>query len=387
MRRAILATVLLTSLMPAARAADQVRLGFMAPLSGPLAIAGTEVQRGLDLALGVLGNKLGGLPVKLSVADDKGTPSEAVQQASKLVDEGHIDMVTGFAASNTFLAAAPAYIDGKVTIVSALAGPNEFAGKGCNANIFVTSFDNDDWDLVLGNYLNEQGLKNVFFIGLDYQAGWEHIGAALRTFKGTKIGPVYTPIAQVDFAAELAQIRAAKPDAVYGFMVGNAGIGFIKQYAQAGLQAIPMYGTDAMSTPLQWPALGDATVGLTVSTNWSYELDNAENKRFVAAFKAKYNRLPSIFSALQYDAVMLMDAAVRDTRGHIEDRDALHAALRKADFHSIRGPFKFNNNQYPIDDIYVERVEKDAGGNLTLALKARAAQAWQDSYHQDCPMK
>jgi branched-chain amino acid transport system substrate-binding protein len=387
-RRIILAaTVALAFSVPQAHAADMIRLGFMAPLSGPLAIAGTEIQRGLDLALAGLGGKLGGLPVKVSVGDDKGIPAEAVQVASKLVDDDKIDIVTGFASSNSFIAAAPAYIDAKVMLVSALAGPNEYAGKNCNADVFVTSFDNDDWDLVMGKYMTEKGYKTVFFIGQDYQAGWEHVGAAIRTFKGKAVGPLYVPLAAVDFAAELAQIRAAKPDAVYGFMVGNGGLAFIKQYAQAGLHSIPLLGTDAMSTPLQWPALGDATLGVTVATNWSYDLDNAENKKFVAAYRAKYQRQPSIFSALQYDAVMLIDAAVKGVNGRIEDKDALRASMRKADFHSIRGPFKFNNNQYPIDNIYVEEVEKDAKGDLTLALKDRAAEAWQDSYHQACPLK
>lgn len=373
---------------PGARAADQIKLGFLVPLSGPLGLVGTEMQRGLDLAIAELGGRIGGLPVKLSVGDDKAVPSEGVQAASKMIDDEKVDVVTGMTASNIMLATAPAFIDAKVTIVGALAGPNDYAGKKCNPYVFVTSFDNDDWDAVMGKYLNEHGYKTVYFIGQDYQAGWEHIAAAQRTYQGKAIGPVFTPLAQLDFAAELAQIRNAKPDAVHAFMVGNGGIAFVKQYAQAGLQSIPLTGTDAMSTPLQWPAMGDATVGMTVTTNWSYEFDNPENKKFVAAYRAKNGgRPPAIFAALQYDAVMLLDAAVRAVKGKIEDTDAFHAALRKADFRSIRGPFKFNKNQYPIDDIYVERVEKDKNGQLTLALKGRAAEAWQDPYHQECLMK
>ncbi len=386
-RRVLAAALMLAVSAATANAASEIKLGFLAPMSGPLGATGLDMQRGLDLALAALGNKLGGVPVKVISADDTGVPAQGVQEASKLIDEDKIDIVTGFTASNIFLATVPAFIDAKVTVVGALAGPNEYAGKNCNPDVFVTSFDNDDWDLVMGNYMNTHGYKKVFFIGLDYQAGWEHIGAAQRTFKGMQIGPVFTPIAQVDFAAELAQIRAAHPDAVYGFMVGNGGIAFIKQYAQAGLRSIPILGTDAMSTPLIWPALGDATLGMTVATNWSYDLDNPENKKFVAAFRAKYNRQPAIFSALQYDAIMLLDSAVGAVHGDIADKDAFHAALRKADFHSIRGPFKFDNNQYPIDDIYVEQVEKDAAGHLTLALKERAAENWHDTYHQACPMK
>jgi branched-chain amino acid transport system substrate-binding protein len=252
----------------------------------------------------------------------------------------------------------------------------------------VSTFQNDDWDMVMGDYMNARNYKNVYFIGQDFQAGWEHIAGAQRTYKGKVVKPVFTPLAQVDYAAELAQIRDAKPDAVYTFMVGNGGIGFVKQYAQAGLQKVPLLGIDAMSTPLQWPAFGDATLGVTVGTNWSYSFDNPGNRKFVDAYKAKNNgRPPSIFAALQYDAVMLLDGAIKSIGGKIEDKDALHAALRKAPFQSIRGAFKFNNNQYPINDIYVETVEKDANGQLGLVVKEKAATAWQDYYHKDCAMK
>lgn len=385
--RILLALAAVALAWPAsAQAAEELKLGLLLPLSGPLALVGTEMHRGFDLALAALGGKVGGLPTKVYVEDDKAIPSEGVQAASKLIDDNQVDIVTGEAASNIFLATAPAFIDAKVTVVGALAGADLYAGKGCNPYVFVTSFQNDDWDMVMGNYMNEKGYKNVYFIGQDYQAGWEHIAGALRTYKGKIAGKVFTPLTQLDFAAELAQISAAHPDAVYGFMVGQGGIAFVKQYAEAGLQKVPLLGTDAMSTPLQWPAMGDATIGMTVATSWSYDLKNPQNRKFVAAFRAKYHREPAIFAALQYDAVMLIDAAVRQIHGKVEDKAALHAALRRADFHSIRGPFKFDNNQYPIDNIYIERVEKDKEGQLTLALKETAARNWRDYYHAQCTM-
>jgi branched-chain amino acid transport system substrate-binding protein len=389
MKKTIVAALLgLAASGPAVQAAEQLKLGILVPLSGPLGIVGTEMQRGLDLAISGLDGKVGGLPVKVVAGDDKAIPNEGVQVASKMIDDDKIDVVTGMTASNIMLATSPAFVEAKITVLGALAGPNEYAGKNCSPYVFVTSFDNDDWDMVMGKYETDHGFKSVFFIGQDFQAGWEHIAAAQRIYKGKAIGPVFTPLAQLDYAAELAQIRAANPDAVHGFMTGNGGIAFVKQYAQSGLQGkVPLFGTDAMSTPLQWPAMGDATIGMTVATNWSFEFDNPENKKFVAAYKAKFNRQPAIFAALQYDAIMLLDAAVRDIKGKVEDRAALHAALKKADFHSIRGAFKFNNNQYPINDLFVERVEKDAAGQLTLKVLERAAEAWQDPYHQECPMK
>jgi branched-chain amino acid transport system substrate-binding protein len=236
--------------------------------------------------------------------------------------------------------------------------------------------------------MSDKGVKSAFFVGADYQAGYEHVGAAMKYFKGKAIGPTYAPLSQLDFAPEMARIRAEKPDAVFAFLVGAGGVAFVKQYAQAGLQKqIPFYAEDPVANPLTFPAQGDAAVGIVMGTNWTADLDNPANKKFVSSFVAKYNRLPATFAALAYDSVKLIDAAVRDAGGKVEDKDAVRAALRKANFQSVRGPFKFNNNHYPIQNLYIMEVKKDEKGNLIAALKDTAAKDWQDPYHQDCPMR
>jgi len=371
-----------------AQAADQVKLGFMTSLSGPISPAGTEAKRGADLALEELGNKLGGLPVKYTVVDDKTNPAESVQGASKLIDDAKVDFATGFSASNTMIPVWKTLSDAGIFAVGALAGPLQFAGKDCQQNGFVVSFSNDDWPAAVGKYMSDKGVKSAFFVGADYQAGYEHVGAAIRYFKGKAIGPVYTPLTQLDFAPEIARIRAEKPEAVFAFLVGAGGIAFVKQYAQAGLQnQIPLYAEDPVANPLTFPAQGDAAVGIIMGTNWTPDLDNAANKKLVSSFVAKYNREPATFAALAYDAVKLIDSAVRDVNGKIENKDAVRAALRKANFQSVRGSFKFNNNHYPIQNLYIMDVKKDDKGSLKAVLKDTAVKYWQDPYHQECPMK
>jgi branched-chain amino acid transport system substrate-binding protein len=388
MRGLALAGTMLTALCGGAQAADQVKLGLMTPLSGPISPAGAETKRGVDLALEELGNKLGGLPVKYTVVDDKTNPAEAVQGASKLIDDAKVDFVTGFSSSNTMIPVWKTFNDAGVFAVGALAGPLQFAGKDCVPNGFVVSFSNDDWPAAVGKYMTDKGVKSAFFIGADYQAGYEHVGAAMKYFKGKAAGPVYTPLMQLDFSPEMARIRAEKPDAVFAFLVGAGGVAFVKQYAQAGLQnQIPFYTEDPVANPLTFPAQGDAAVGLIMGTNWTADLDNAANKKFVAAFTAKYNRLPATFAALGYDAVKLIDSAVKDVGGKIENKDAVRAALRKANFQSVRGSFKFNNNHFPIQDLYIMEVKKDEKGTLKAVLKDTAVKDWQDPYHQECPMK
>jgi branched-chain amino acid transport system substrate-binding protein len=388
MRRIALAGIMLLASCAGMQAADQVKLGIFSELSGPISPAGTETKRGIDLALEELGNKLGGLPVRVTAVDNKSNPSEAVQVASKLIDEAKVDFVTGFSASNTTIPVFKSFADAGIFVVGALAGPLQFAGKECHPNGFFASFSNDDWPAVVGKYMTEKGLKSVFFIGADYQAGYEHVGGAMRFFKGRAIGPVYTPLTQLDFAPEMARIRAEKPDAVFAFLVGAGGIAFVKQYAQAGLQGqIPFYTEDPAANPLTFPAQGDAAVGVIMSTNWHAGIDNAANKKFVSSFIKKHNREPASFAALGYDAVKLIDGAVRDVKGKIEDKDAVRAALRKANFETVRESFKFNNNHFPIQNLYIMEVKKDEKGSLKAVLKDTAARDWQDPYHQECPMK
>jgi branched-chain amino acid transport system substrate-binding protein len=388
MRRVALASTALLALCAPTQAADQIKLGLITPLSGPISPAGTETKRGVDLALEELGNKLGGLPVKYTAVDDKTNPAEAVQGASKLIDDAKVDFVTGFSASNTMIPIWKTFNDAGIFTVGALAGPLQFAGKECTPNGFVASFSNDDWPAAVGKYMSDKGIKSAFFIGADYQAGYEHVSAAMKYFKGKAMGPAYTPLTQLDFAPEIARIRAEKPDAVFAFLVGAGGIAFVKQYAQAGLQnQIPLYSEDPVANPLTFPAQGDAAVGVIMGTNWTADLDNPANKKFVSSFTAKYNRLPATFAALGYDAVKLIDSAVKEVGGKIENKDAVRAALRKANFESVRGSFKFNNNHYPIQNLYIMEVKKDEKGALKAVLKDIAIKDWQDPYHQECPMK
>ncbi len=390
MKRILLAAASIFALLGArANAADHIKLGFEAGMSGSLGIVGEEMKRGLDLALELLDNKLGGVPITLYAVDDQTVPAIAVQQASKLVDEDKVDIVTGIMSSNTNQAVRDIYLDGGVTLVGALSGLQQFAGKDCRAGAFYTSFENEDWDDAVGRLMNEKGVKSAYFMGADYQAGWEKIDGAIRTYKGKVVGKVYTPLTQLDFAAEIAQVRSANPEAMFIFYPGGLGIAFLKQWQQAGLQGkIPIYTEDATANDMTFPALGDAALNIVQIGNWSYELDNPQNKAFVAAFVKKYGRRPTVFSALQFDAVNLINAAVGDIHGKIEDKKALWAALHSADnFKSVRGPFKFDNNNYPINNIYTTVVEKDAQGKLYQKLIGTAAENWVDLYHQDCPLK
>jgi branched-chain amino acid transport system substrate-binding protein len=389
MLRLAMMAAAMAGLATGAQAADTIKLGFMASMTGVAGTAGLDQQRGLGIALDDLGGKLGGVPVKLFTEDDRGDPAAAVQLTSKFIDEDKVDILTGLTGSNTEIPVVPTLLEAAIFVVGAVAGPEEFAGKDCKPNLFSTDQENEDWGDALASQLLDRGIKSVYFMGADYQAGWQKIGGAMRHYKGRAYGPVYTPFqSQVDLAPELSQVRAANPDAVMVFYPGGAGIAFLKQFAQAGLHdKIKIFSEGDLSDETVFGGQGDAALGIIQSTNWSYELDNPANRKFVAEYRAKYKNRPTIFAALQYDAVNLIDSAVAAVHGNIADKDAFRAAMKKADFQSVRGPFKFDNNHFPIQDIYLTEVVKDPDGQMRLALRGQAARDWHDDYHGQCPMK
>lgn len=362
-----------------------VKLGFIAAQSGPLGVLGAEQKRGLDLALEHLDGKLGGRNVKLSTADSRGTPGVAVQEAAKLIDKQQVDIITGGTASNELMAIVKPIASAGLVLLGTNGGPSPLAGQECNPAYFSMAFQNDQWSEGMGRYMTEHGVKKVYLIGMDYQAGWDHIGGAERTFEGEVVGKVFTPQAQLDFSADLAQIRAAQPDGVFTFYPGGAAVAFVKQYMQSGL-SIPLFSNAGLIDTLFLSSFGDDAEGIVISSHYNPELDNPQNKKFVEDFKKKHGREPSSYAASQYDAIMLLDRVfAQQPTGRI-NKSLLAEQIANTPFESVRGEFSFNKNHMPIQNIYVQRVEKDSSGELKLVLVATAAEQAEDPYVTACQM-
>jgi branched-chain amino acid transport system substrate-binding protein len=367
-------------------AADTIRVGHLNTFTGPFGVLGIEMKRGLELAQQHLGNKLGGVPMEIYETDEQSKPDIAVQAATKMIDKDKVHIITGLLNSAITMAVTKPAIDAGVTVISANSGPSVYAGEGCNANFFATAFQNDAFDEAAGEYMTKVGIKKLFLAGADYQAGYDHLNGAKRTYKGTVVREIFTPNSQLDFSAEMAQIRSDKPDALFTFYPGALGAAFIKQWAQAGLNKTTRLFTGIYAADdLTFKALGDSAIGMEVVGNWYPALDNPENKKFVAAFKEKFGRNPTMMSAGMYDAIMLMDAAVKQVGGKVEDRPAFTKALHKADYKSIKGAFKFNVNNYPIQNYQMSKVVKGADGNLTYE-KLGELKDHKDSYYEKCKL-
>lgn len=368
---------------------DKVKVGFVGTLSGPSSALGIDIRDGFLLAVKLNGGRLGGLPAEVIVADDQFKPDVGKQLFERMIKRDKVDFMTGVVFSNILLAGLPEAIEGKTFYLSPNAAPSPIAGKECSPYFFAVSWPNDAYHEAAGQYATTKGFKNAYLIAPNYQAGKDSLAGFKRFYKGKVANEVYTKLGQLDYAAELAEIRAAKPDVLYIFLPGGMGINFIKQFVAAGLGKtttllVPGFGSDQdVIRPV-----GDAMLGIYDTAHWAIDLPNAANKRFVAEFEKEYKRLPSVLASQGYDTAMLIDAAVRDVKGNFENKDALRAAIKAARFESTRGEFKFNTNQFPIQNYYLRLIERDAQGRLVNKVSGPPVFVNRgDAYVQDCPMK
>jgi branched-chain amino acid transport system substrate-binding protein len=371
-----------------APAADKVRIGFASTLSGPSAALGVDIRDAFQLAIKLNGGKLGGLPAEVLVGDDQFKPEVGRQLAEKYVKLDKVNFLTGFVFSNIMLAAVPVAFEAKTIYISPNAAPSPLAGKQCNPYFFAVSWPNDAYHEAAGQHATDKGYKSVYLVAPNYQAGKDSLEGFKRFYKGRIADEVYTKLGQLDYAAELAQIRAAKPEAVYIFLPGGMGINFIKQFVGAGLSKDMQLLTPGFSSDQDIiRPVGDALLGTFDTAHWALDLDNAANRKFVAEFEKEYKRLPSLFASQGYDAALLIDAAVRDLKGRLDDVEAVRKALKTARWQSVRGGFKFNRNQYPIQNYYLRVVGKDAQGRLVNKTMGTVFKDRGDAYVQDCAMK
>ncbi len=370
-----------------AQAQSPIKIGFMAELSGPQGVLGQDQYDGFMMLVERNGGKLGGVPVQVLREDSQLKPEVAVQLVKKLIDKDNVSIITGITFSNIMMAVHKPITDKEVFLIGSNAGPAPIAGAQCSPYQFIVSWQNDMQPEVVGKYAVDKGYKRVVALAPNYQAGKDYIAGFKRYYKAELAGENYTPLNQQDFSAEISQIAASKPDAVFVFYPGGLGINFVRQYQQAGLLGkIPLLssGTTDGST---LPALKEAALGAISGSYWGPDFDNAESRRFVDDFEKKYNRIPSQYAAQSYDAALLLDSAIAKVRGNVADKKAFMAALKAADFKSTRGAFRFNNNNFPIQSMPVLEVAKDAKGRVSMKTLSFPLKDHQDAYHQLCSMK
>ena len=373
--------------------AAEVKIGFVTTLTTPAAVIGRDMVDAAKLAIEHMGGKMAGRDVRLIVEDDGFRPDIGRQKAVKLVKQDDVDFVTGFIWSHVLMAARKPVLDAGKFLISANAGPAPLAGKLCHRNFFSASWQNDQVPMAMGEVLNQLGVKTLYIIAPNYTAGKNIVAGVERTFRGKVLGKDFTrwgKDAQLDFSAELSKAAASGADALFAFYPGKAGIAFIRQYNQAGLKdklkLYTVFTIDALSLPRLAQA-GIDVIGGQSTHFWSPDLNTPANRRFVKAFREKYGRYPSFYAAQAYDAMNLIRAGVEGAKGDLKNTDAIRAAMKAAKFESVRGPFRYGNNHFPIQNFYLREVVRDDQGNLTFRIVKTVLKDHQDPYARDCPLK
>jgi branched-chain amino acid transport system substrate-binding protein len=366
----------------------QVKIGLSAPLSGSQAMVGQDQVDGFMLAIEQLGTRLGGQAVTILKEDDQLKPEIGNQIVRKFIGKDKVDAIVGLGFSNVLMAGLKPIVESGTVAIATNAGPSPIAGANCAPNMFSVAWQNDGSAEATGKYVQDKGYKRVYLMAPNYQAGKDMLAGFKRYYKGEVADEVYTQVGQADYSAEIAQLQAARPDAIFAFYPGGMGVNFVKQLSQAGLLGkVPMFSVFTVDGTTM-PSLRDAAVGAISGAMWDAALNNPENAKFVQAFEAKYKRTPSEYAATGFDAAQLLDAAVRKLGGKVTDKKAFAAAVKAAgqEFRSVRGPFRFNNNNLPVQNYYVFQMVKE-GGQVVAKQLAIALPEHMDAYHAKCAAK
>ena len=355
----------------------KIKVGMITTLSGGGSGLGIDVRDGFLLAV------KGDNHFEVIVKDDQRKPDIAVQIADKMIQSDKVDVLTGIIWSNLAMAVVPAVVKQGKFYLSPNAGPSKLAGKGCHKNYFNVAWQNDNLHEAAGGYGNTAGYKNSFILAPNYPAGKDALTGYKRFFKGKIEKELYTKLGQKDYAAEIAQIRSSKADSIYFFLPGGMGISFMKQLSQSGIN-VPVIGPAFSFDQGILKAVGDAALGVKNTSQWSKDLDNKANKKFVQDFQKEYGRLPSLYASQGYDTGKLLISALNVA--DVKDQDKFRSALKNANFESTRGSFKFDTNQHPIQDIYVREVIKE-GKILTNKIISTGLKNRSNAYVKDCPLK
>ena len=369
-------------MMAGAVQADTVKVGYMTTLSGSGGIIGKQMQNAVNLAMEHTGGTLGGMDAEVIFADDQRKPDVAKQLANRLVKSDRVDVIAGVIWSNLLMAIHKPVTRSGTLLSGSNAGPSPLAGKDCHKNFVSMSWQNDQTPEGMGKYMQDAGVKSVYLVAPNYQAGKDMMSGFKRHYKGEVVAEVYTKLGQSDFQAELSTLRASRPEATFVFQPGGMGINFVKQWHQAGMEQVSKLYTVFTVDNLSLPALKETALGVVSTQTWSPDLDNEINRRFVADYKAKFGGYPSFYAAQAYDTMMAIDHAI--AKAGSSDTEAMRAVLAEGGIPTTRGPLAMNSNQFPIQNVYLREAVLDADSMATTRITGTVFENHADAYAKDC---
>ena len=379
--------VILFAVLARTAAAADLNIGFLGTLSGAQANLSQDQLDGFQLGVKHLGGRLGGVEFALTVLDDHHDPAAAAQSVQRLVQSEHVQVLLLSSEPRTAALVAPVAAAGR-TFVLALSPPApSLAGKDCGPYFFSLSGLAETMHDLAGQYMQAQGFHNLAVVGPDNANERDAVAALRRGFKG-QVTEITSRRGDMDFAAELRRLRQVGADSVYLLHTGGMAVDFLLQYAAAGLKKeMPLFGPPTTLDQSLLAAVGPAALDFFSIGPWSEDLDAPANRRLMADFESEYGRPASFFAAEGYDAAMLLDGAIKAVDKKINDDDGLRGALRRVDFPSTRGSFRFDTNQFPVQSYFIRQVVQDAREHMVNEQRGLMAKDVRDGHAGECPMR
>jgi branched-chain amino acid transport system substrate-binding protein len=346
--------------MPAA-AQQELRIGFIAPMTGPFAQVGKDMTDGVNMYLNEVNSNFGGAPVKLIVEDNQAKPDAAVTKAKKLILEDHVQMFVGGVLASTGYALAPVSTAEKTVYISSIAAADDLTQRQLgNYPYFIrTGWTSSQPHHPLGQWACDQGYKKIAAVAADYAFGYEVVGGFQKTFEdcgGKIVQKIWPPLGTKDFGPYIPTIKA-DADAVFSLMVGPMALQFPKQLRQSGYTK-PIVGGGTSYDEAALPFMGDEVIGDVSALQYSAGLQTPKNEAFVKTYRAKYGKVPSYFSESNYTTMLMINEVMKQTKGAWPGAEAFIAKMAALKVDAPRGPVSFDDMRNPIQNIYIKKVEK-----------------------------
>ena len=352
-----------------------LKVGLMLPATGTFAALGTAIENGFRLHVQELGGKLGGREIQYFKVDDESDPSKATDNVNKLIRRDQVDVIVGTVHSGVALAMARAAKESGTLLIVPNAGADAITGPQCAPNIFRSSFSNWQPGYSTGVVAAQKGYKRAMTITWNYAAGIETVKGFTEAFEkggGKVIKDLSLPFPNVEFQALLTEIAAQKPDVVFAFFAGGGAVKFVKDYDAAGLRrTIPLVGSGFL-TDGTLEAQGASAQGLITTLHYGDEINTPRNTAFRNKFAVAYKINPDVYAMQGYDAAQMLAAGLAAVKGDVKQKDALIAAIRKAQIDSPRGKFTLSAQHNPTQDMYIREVKGNYNVVTGVAVKALA---------------
>ena len=341
--------------------AEELRIGYLAPLTGGLAQTGIDMRDGFMLYLEQHGNKLGGMDVKLIIEDEQGKGDVAVTKAKKLVLQDKVHMFIGGVLASTGYALAPVSTELKTMYIPSIPAADDLTQRQLKNFPYLirTSWSSSQPHHPLGQWACDQGYKKVVTIAADYAFGYEVVGGFQKAFEdcgGKIVQKIWPPLGAKDFGPFIPTIKE-DADAVLSLMVGPMPAQFIKQMRGAGFKK-PILGGGTSYDEFVLPFMGDEAVGDVSALHYSAALDTPKNIAFVKAYRAKFGKVPSYYSENNYTTAQWLDEALQKAGGKWPGPEELIKLMVSIKLDAVRGPVSFDDMRNPIQNIYIKKVEK-----------------------------